>query len=136
MIKLDDFADYIESEYINKAGGDCKLFIGKLYGGGSNADNVNAVALYTGEIEKHTAVSEKSYDNYRLKILVHGSKDYVKSETLSNDIYSLFDDVIAEINGKRCILNTEYSTPVSIGTDDYGIFEFVINVNVIYTEVE
>jgi hypothetical protein len=130
MLSLDYIADYIE-----KMNSECTVYVGKLYGGGNNVDNINAIAVYNAEAESHTAIGGlKSYDRKGIKLLVHCSKNYAKSEQLANEVYSLFDNKEIDINGINCILQPKYAEPISVGTDDYGIWEFVINVLVVYSK--
>lgn len=130
MLSLDYIADYVEKNI------KCTVYIGKLYSSKNNVDNTNVVAVYSTEAEHHTAVGGyKSYNRKGVKLLVHGNKNYVESEQLATKVYELFTDKKVEINGVNCIVQPKYSEPVCVGTDDYGIWEYVINAKVIYKEV-
>lgn len=131
MLKLDDIADYIDAQNIG-----CNVQVGKLYGQGGNGENTNIIALYSAQSEAHTALGGlESYSHREVKILVHGGKNYSLSEQTAQNIYALFDNREINKGNIKCIFQPKYSAPVSVGTDDYGIWEFVINVRIIHKEV-
>lgn len=130
MLSLDYIADYIESKM------QCTTYVGKLYSGGSNNANTNVIAIYNTKSEQHTAIGgHRSYNYKGFKILVHCNKNYAESERFAFDAYELFADKRININELECIMQPRYSEPICVGTDNYGIWEFVVDVVAIYKEV-
>lgn len=76
-----------------------------------------------------------SYTTKAISILVHWSKNINNAEKKAQEIYdSLLCAKDAVIGGHRVIkFDMKTSEPISIGTDDNGIFEFVIE-TIIYFE--
>lgn len=76
-----------------------------------------------------------SYSTKGISIFVHWGKNIKTAEQKAQDVYNcLFCNSDAVIDDKRVIkFDMKMSEPISIGTDDNGIFEFVIE-TIIYFE--
>lgn len=68
-------------------------------------------------------------------ILVHWGKSSVQAETKASDVWQLFyglTDVI--MDGTRVCYTDPGAGPVPLGRDEKGIFEYVVNVKLIYSK--
>ncbi|NAS18615.1 hypothetical protein GND98_012235 [Clostridium butyricum] len=76
-----------------------------------------------------------SYSTKGISILVHWGKNIKTAEQKAQEVYNcLFCNSDAVIDDKRVIkFDMKMPEPISIGTDDNGIFEFVIE-TIIYFE--
>lgn len=63
-------------------------------------------------------------------ILVHWTQSSRESENTALALYKAIEETgRTEIGGKKvCYLELPYNEPVSVGTDDGGVFEFVIDI--------
>lgn len=75
-----------------------------------------------------------SYSTKAISILVHWTKNNDTAERKAQDVYNALFSKTGEIGGYRVIkFDMRTSEPVGIGTDENGIFEYVIE-TVIYYE--
>ncbi len=74
-----------------------------------------------------------SYTSKPISILVHWGKSPSVAEAKAQEVYDLLFGQSAVIGGKRVIMfDTRHTEPLSLGTDSEGIFEFLIEVNIIH----
>lgn len=74
-----------------------------------------------------------SYAVKAVSILVHWSKNADTAERKAQEVYAALFGQSAVIAGKRVIsFQIRTVEPVSVGTDDAGIFEYVIEVTIYY----
>ena len=92
-----------------------------LYNRASNNDKIAIGGL------NNTSTATKS-----ITILLHWDKNYDTTEQKAKSIYDLFNGQRAVIGNYECFFIMKNDEPVGIGTDDNGIFEFVIDLNIIY----
>ncbi|HOA36552.1 MAG TPA: minor capsid protein [Bacillota bacterium] len=69
-----------------------------------------------------------------VSILVHWGKNANLAEQKAQEVYNaLFGKTGAVIGGRRVVMfQMPQSGPVSMGTEDYGIYEYVIETYIIY----
>ena len=69
-----------------------------------------------------------------ISILVHWGKNANLAEQKAQEVYNcMFDKTGAIIGGRRVVMfEMRHPEPVSVGTDDLGVYEYVIDVNIIY----
>ncbi|CQR51481.1 minor capsid protein [Paenibacillus riograndensis] len=74
-----------------------------------------------------------SYAVKAVSILVHWSKNADTAERKAQEVYAALFGQSAVIGGKR-VINFQLRTPepVSVGTDDAGIYEYVIEFTIYY----
>lgn len=74
-----------------------------------------------------------SYAVKAVSILVHWSKNADTAERKAMEVYAALFGQSAVINGKR-VISFQMCTaePVSVGTDDASVFEYVIEVTIYY----
>ncbi len=74
-----------------------------------------------------------SYTNKTIFILVHWGHNPEIAEAKAQEVYDALFGKTATINGKRVIMfDMRHTKPLSVGTDSEGIYEFVIEVNIIH----
>lgn len=74
-----------------------------------------------------------SYATKSISILVHWGKLTTPAEQKAQEVYNTLFSQSTVIGTKRVIeFDMKTSEPVGVGTDDNGIYEFVIETNIIY----
>ena len=74
--------------------------------------------------------------NKRICLLGHWNQNCDTSEKIAKNIYNLFYGKRATIAGCGCFFNMINDEPVSIGTDDNNVYEFTIDIEIIYERNE
>lgn len=78
-------------------------------------------------------LSNSSYTTKAISILVHWDKNSNTAEQKAQEVYNSLFGQDGIIGGKRVIqFDMITSEPISVGTDDNGIYEYVIEANIIY----
>lgn len=88
-----------------------------------------AVCFYNSRIApaKINSVGGKKNKTYELKsvtILLRWGKNADAAETKAKEIYDFFDERAFDIDGKRVFIISRYESPIDLGTDDKGIYEY------------
>ena len=66
-------------------------------------------------------------------VLVHWTKNTIETELKSMEIYNALWGQNPVINGHRVIkINLRDANPIGLGVDDNGIYEYVINFDILY----
>ena len=74
-----------------------------------------------------------SYSTKAISILIHWGKNANIAEQKAQEVYNTLFGQDSIIGGKRVIdFNMRTSEPISVGTDKDGIYEYVIEVNIIH----
>lgn len=74
-----------------------------------------------------------SYQVKAISILVHWGKNADVAERKALEVYEKLFGQSAEVNGKRVIMFRMVTPqPVNVGTDDEGIYEYVIETHIYY----
>ncbi len=110
---------------------DVNVYIGRL---GSSREN--AVAVYDRQTNLNEIAiggsSNTSCAVKGIKILIHGSQNAADTEKLAYRVYNIFYGRITA----DWWCNIRHDAPVSIGTDNSNIYEYVINVDIWYKRKE
>ncbi|SHJ52044.1 hypothetical protein SAMN02745163_02054 [Clostridium cavendishii DSM 21758] len=78
-------------------------------------------------------LANTSYSTKAISILVHWGKNNNIAEQKAQDVYNALFGQEAIIGGKRVInFDMRTSEPIGVGTDSNGVFEYVIEVNIIH----
>lgn len=78
-------------------------------------------------------LANTSYSTKAISILIHWGKNANTAEQKAHEVYNVLFGQKAFIGGKRVIdFNMKTSEPISVGTDENGIYEYVIEVNIIH----
>lgn len=73
------------------------------------------------------------YSTKSISILVHWGKNANLAEIKAQEVYNAMFGQSAEIGGKQVIMfQMKTSEPIGVGTDSEGIYEHVIEVNIIH----
>ena len=80
-------------------------------------------------------ITNSSYKAKAVSLLIHWGKDIDEAENKAQEVFRNLYGQEHEIGGKRVVkLDFRTSEPVGIGTDDKGIFEYVINFVIYYSK--
>jgi hypothetical protein len=127
MMTLAEVRDWMKTQvsclnwYIGKIDGSKPECIG-LY----NLNNGTPVLAIGG-------LENTSYAVKAISILVHWSKNADTAERKAQEVYAALFGQSAVISGKRVIsFQMRMPEPVSVGTDDAGIYEYVIETTIFY----
>ena len=110
--------------YIGKIDNSKEKVIG-LYDRASNNNKIAVGGL------KNTSTANK-----RICLLVHWNQNCDTSEKIAKNIYNLFYGKRATIAGCECFFNMVNDEPISVGTDDNNIYEFTIDIEIVYERNE
>ncbi|WP_336822942.1 minor capsid protein [Sporosarcina sp. USHLN248] len=78
-------------------------------------------------------LSNTGYATKAVSILVHWGKNADKAEQKAQEVYNAMFGQKAVIGGKRVIMfQMKTDGPVGVGTDSEGIYEYVIEVNILH----
>lgn len=131
MLRLLDIRDYIASLGLTS---DTQVYIGKL-----DNKKQKSIGIYNRKKEEALRIplgglTNATYDIKPISILIHWSKSYTESEKKAYEVWEcLVRDEPFSI-GEHIVYFTDIQTahPIDVGTDDNGVYEFVIFVDFIY----
>jgi hypothetical protein len=106
--------------------------IGKIDGTKDKSIGVYGDSSYMARVE---AIGKaKTYDPAGIRILIHWNKNMRETETVARDLYEKLRYITdTDINGIHVYyLDLLYGEPVFVGTDDEGVYEYVIACVVYY----
>ena len=99
----------------------------------------HSIGIYhrKGEGPPVTALGGREYSSYdicRISVLVHWDKDVRASERAAYKFYEKLQDVSSLVIGETPVhfLILQVPEPVDVGTDDNGVYEYVIWVDFVY----
>lgn len=131
MLMLEDIRDYIVSLKITL---DNNVYMGKL-----DAKKLYSIGVYNFKrnIPSKIALGGNKNSSYRVKpvsLLVHWNKSPRDTEKVAYKLYDMLQvtrDVIVN-NEKIKFINMLVSEPQDVGTDDNGVYEYVIDLEFYY----
>ena len=77
-----------------------------------------------------------SYSVKPLTILLRFGKNQDEAEIKANSLYNFFNKKYFNINSKNVSFEPKYEAPASLGTDDKGIIEYSIEIDMYYERGE
>ena len=77
------------------------------------------------------AVDANTYKIKPITILLRYTKNQDKAEIMANSIYEFFDEREFMIGSKHVISQHVYSNPINLGTDDNGVYEYSLEINLL-----
>lgn len=77
------------------------------------------------------AIDESSYKYKPITILLRYTKNQDTAEQMANAIYGFYDDRAFNIENKRVYAQHLYSDPMNLGTDENGVYEYSIELNML-----
>lgn len=75
------------------------------------------------------AINANTYKIKPITILLRYTKNQDTAERMAASIYEFFDDRELEIDNKLITAQHLYSEPVTLGTDDDGVYEYSLEIN-------
>ena len=125
MLTLDDIRGYIGGLGIVA---DSNVYIGKL-----NSKKDHSIGVYHRQ-GSGPPVMALGYDVRRISLLVHWDRDVQASERAAYELYEKLKNVSSLSIGDtpiNCII-LQVPEPVDVGTDDKGVYEYVIWLDFVY----
>lgn len=125
---ISDFRDWLKTKI------DCPNW----FAGGLRTTDEKAIVIYNGQAFVNPmaigGLQNSSYKGKGIRILVHWNKNVRESELKAQEVYStIYGLTNVEIAGKRVIkFNMRDPEPVYLGVDESGIYEYVIDLEIIY----
>lgn len=78
-------------------------------------------------------LSNRTYDTRAVSILIHWGNDAVQAEAKAQELYNALYGQTAVIAGCQvAMFDMRTDAPLSVGTDEKGIYEYVINFVIYY----
>lgn len=106
-------------------------YIGKI-----DATKENVICIYGRESSGSKiavgGLSNTSSANKRISILVQWSKNCDTAEQKAQSIYNIFHGTQANISDTECFFSMKNDEPVLVGTNENDIYEYVIDLDIIY----
>lgn len=96
-----------------------------------------SITIYANKrkIEKLTKFKNLStYNILPITMLIRWNKNYDKAEEIANQIYELLDCSSFFIENYECSAMCLNNGPIDLGTDENNVYEFSIEVNLLYKE--
>ncbi len=127
MITASDFKDWLKS----------KINCSNWFTGGLRSTEEKAIVIYNGKAFTNPmaigGIKNSSYVGKGIRILVHWNKNIKESELKVQEVYNTLLGLSGEeIEGKRVIkFNMRDPEPIYLGIDDSGIFEYVVDLEII-----
>lgn len=125
---ISDFKDWLKTKI------DCPNWSS----GGLRTADEKAIVIYNGQAFINPiaigGLQNSSYKGKGIRILIHWNKNVRESELKAQEVYSTLHGLTnVEIAGKRVVqFNMRDPEPVYLGVDDSGIYEYVIDLEIIY----
>lgn len=121
---LKQYKDYFKTSF--KWNG--VISIGKI-----DNNKEEAICFYNSKrtLEPIKAINNNTYKYKPITILLRYTKNQDKAEIMANSIYEFFDDRDFTIEGKNVISQHLYSEPNNLGTDEDGVYEYSIELNML-----
>lgn len=131
MLMLDDIRGYIAGLGIAE---DRNVYIGKL-----NNKKDHSIGVYHRQGSGPPVIAlgggnYSSYDIRRISLLVHWDRDVQRSEQAAYKLYEQLKNVSSLSIGDtpvNCVI-LQVPEPVDVGTDDKGVYEYVIWLDFVY----
>lgn len=121
---LKQYKDYFKASFEwNDA-----ISIGKI---DNNKDK--AICFYNSKrtLSPIKAIDSNTYKIKPITILLRYTKNQDTAEKMANSIYEFFDDKNFKVENEQVIAQHIYSEPVNLGTDDNGVYEYSIEINML-----
>lgn len=131
---LADLRDYIKAQQsaVGYAGAKADYYsIGKI---DARKDKSLGVYADVGGVHVEAVGKHKSYDTMPIRILLHWTKNAKEAEQASKDLYQLLSYINGVTMGSHYVqyLYLAEGAPSFIGTDDVGVYEYVIPATIYY----
>jgi hypothetical protein len=122
-------------DYLKKIIPECsKWSIGQI-----DENQEKMIALYANrrQLEDNSKYKKlKTYGIIPITLLLRWTKNYNTAETMANKIYELLDCSSFFIDDYNCSIECLYNGPIDLGADENNIYEFSIEINLLYRKGE
>lgn len=131
MITISDFKDWLKNKI------DCPNW----FAGGLRTTVEKAIVIYNGRAFINPmaigGLQNSSYKGKGIRILIHWNKNVRETEIKAQEVYNLLHGMTNEtIQGNRIVkIDMRDPEPIYLGVDDSGVFEYVIDLEIIYEEI-
>lgn len=125
---ISDFKDWLKTKV------DCPNW----FSGGLRTTDEKAIVIYNGQAFVNPmavgGLQNSSYKGKGIRILIHWNKNIKESELKAQEVYDSINGLSnVEIAEKRIIkFNIREPEPIYLGVDSSGIFEYVIDLEIIH----
>ncbi len=125
---ISDFKDWLKTKI------DCPNWSS----GGLRTTDEKAIVIYNGNAFVNPMAiggpQNSSYKGKGIRILIHWNKNVKESELKAQEVYNALHGLTnVEIAGRRVIqFNMRDPEPIYLGVDESGIFEYAIDLEMIY----
>ena len=123
-MRLKQYKDYFKTSFNWNEG----ISIGKI-----DNNKEKALCFYNSKrtITPITAIDKNTYTIKPITILLRYTKNQDTAEQMALSIYEFFDNRLFEIDKKRVISQHQYSEPITLGTDDNGVYEYSLEIDLL-----
>lgn len=92
-----------------------------------------AICFYNSKrtLEPIKAIDKNTYKIKPITILLRYTKNQDTAEQMAMSIYEFFDDKNFMIEDKHITSKHLYSEPVNLGTDENGVYEYSLEINML-----
>ena len=104
--------------------------IGKL-----DTSKLQTICVYSGispGSNRPAVGNESGHSEKTIRILLRWGNNFAKAEAKAQQLYSLLRNKTVKIGGVTTCIVCKYSEPTSLGTDDKGVYEFSIDLTLIF----
>lgn len=104
--------------------------IGKL-----DTSKTQTICVYSGVFSganRPAIGNESGYAEKTIRILLRWGNNFAKAELKAQQLYNSLRNKTVKIGGKTTCIVCKYSEPVSLGTDDKGMYEFSVDLTLIF----
>lgn len=123
---LEEVKDYLKGKVASP-----HWYIGKI-----NANDKQCIGVYPTQGPMRPiplgGIGNKTYDTRAFSLLVHWGQDAVAAERKAWELYDMLYAQSGTAGGGAVWFDMRTDAPVSVGTDDKGIYEYVINFVIYY----
>lgn len=107
--------------------------------GKSDSNEEQSITIYTNKRNLAKISDYKKLQTYGIlpiTMLIRWTKNYDKAEIKANEIYELLDCSSFFIEDYMCNINCLYNAPIDLGTDEKNVYEFSIELDLLYKKGE
>ena len=104
--------------------------IGKL-----DTSKPQTICIYSGRsagTHRPKLGNESGYGEKTIRILIRWGTNYARAEEKAQQVYNVLSDKTIIVDGVTVCFIRKHPEPVSLGTDDKGVYEFSIDLNLYY----
>lgn len=109
------------------------------YAGKSFDNDEYCICLYGNRREKGVDSQFpqlRSYGVFPLTIKIRWGKNYAIAEQKAVEVFKMLESLRIEIGTKECFFQKCNNNAIDIGSNEKGVFEFVIDTDIFYKEIK